>query len=195
MNTEFSELHDMTDHRSNLLEGLENKYEEKGVNFKDNNAKPIVAASALVNMRMPESKKGIEKSLEKGASLEKTFEENSSDLNVGVGKIEADELDSSDGVEKVVRGLENGDVFIYENKDGDIRMIYGAEVNSHNVNGEVKHKVDFKGYGGDGFVSNEDVRKDIRNIIADGGSILQISDAPSKMQELIKTYDDGGRSL
>ena len=194
LSSEFSELHDMTDHRTDLLEGLENKYEEKGVSFSDNNAKPIVAASALVNMRMPESKKGLEKSLEKGATLEKAMAENSSDLNVGVGKIGADELDSSDGVEKVVRGLENGDVFIYENKDGEVRMIYGAEVNTHSVDGEVKHKVDFKGYGGEGFVSNEDVRKDIKGIIADGGSILQISDAPSKMQELVKTYD-GGRSM
>ena len=195
LNSEFSELHDMTDHRSNLLEGLENKYEEKGVTFRDDNAKPVIAASALVNMRLPDSKKGVEKSLSSGASLERTFKENSSDLNVSVNKLGADELNSSDGVEKVVRGLEHGDVFVYENKDGEVRMIYGADVTTHSVNGEVRNKVDFKGYGADGFVSHEDIKKDIRGIISEGGSILQISDAPTRMQELIKTYDEGGRTL
>ena len=193
--SEFSELNTLSETRDHNLTHLEEKYVEKGTNFSDNNAKPLVAASALVNMHMPDSKKGIEKSLGEGASLEKALAENKSDLNIDVQKVEASELGAPGGVDKVLAGLEKGNVFLYEDKSGNIRMIYGAEVSASNVGSETKPHLELKGYGGDGFVSGQDVKNDIRNIIANDGAIYQISDAPSRMQELIKSYDNGGRSM
>ena len=197
----FNELHQSTLTNEGILNTLESKYEEKGIEFDNPSTKTVLGASVLVNEgfagKFTDMKKGVEKSLSRGASIGEALKENKNELGVVTRDIPNDKLNSPDALGGMIGELEKGNVFVYENDQGESRIIYGANVEPRVVDGETRNMVAFRAYGENGDVDPSVVKGEIKSLLTNGGGMTEVG-SEQRVLTLEKTPSsdyEQGRSM